>query len=125
MKIKILPAEGIHVVVAPYKAKTMSRGGIVLAINEDRERAGAQMGTVLSIGPSAWRNELYGFKPFMGWHWNGWKPWCKVGDKIFFKRYAGLEVCINDSPDLKDSEREFVRILNDEDVQGIFEEVGE
>ncbi len=118
-KIKVLPAEGIHVIIEPKKANKVSKGGLYLAVDENRERAGAQMGTVLSIGPSAWRNELYGYGL------EGWKPWCKVGDKVFFKRYAGLEVCINDSADLKDDDREYVRVLLDEDIQGTYEELEE
>ena len=116
-KIKVSPAEGIRVIVSVEKPKAVSKGGIVLAVNQKQERAGLQRGTVLSIGSAAWKNTLYGFGL------EGWKPWCKVGDKVFFKRYAGVEICINDSVDMKDEDREYVRVLSDDDIECTFEEI--
>lgn len=69
---------------------------------EKREEAGTQIGTVIQVGPTA-------FRAFDGSDPN-WKPWCKPGDRIIFARYAGKFV---DDPETK--ERFFV--INDEDVQ--------
>jgi co-chaperonin GroES (HSP10) len=69
---------------------------------EKREAAGTQVGTVISVGPTAWR-AFDGDDP-------NWQPWCKPGDRILFARYAGKIV---EDPETK--ERFFV--LNDEDVQ--------
>ena len=69
---------------------------------ERREAAGTQIGTVIQVGPTA-------FRAFDGNDPN-WKPWCKPGDRIIFARYAGKFV---EDPETK--ERFFV--INDEDVQ--------
>ena len=69
---------------------------------ERREEAGTQIGTVLQVGPTA-------FRAFDGNDPN-WRPWCQPGDRIIFARYAGKFV---EDPDTK--EKFFV--INDEDVQ--------
>lgn len=69
---------------------------------ERREEAGTQIGTVLQVGPTA-------FRAFDSNDPN-WKPWCAAGDRIIFARYAGKFV---EDPDTK--EKFFV--INDEDVQ--------
>jgi Co-chaperonin GroES (HSP10) len=69
---------------------------------EKREAAGTQIGTVIAVGPTAWR-AYDGNDP-------KWQPWCKAGDRIIFARYAGKWV---EDPETK--ERFFV--INDEDVQ--------
>lgn len=69
---------------------------------ERREEAGTQIGTVIQVGPTA-------FRAFDGNDPN-WQPWCKAGDRIIFARYAGKFV---EDPESK--ERFFV--INDEDVQ--------
>lgn len=51
------------------------------AEQEKREEVGTQIGTVVSIGPMAW-------KSFDGKDPN-WKPWFKVGERVMFARYAG------------------------------------
>jgi len=67
-----------------------------------REEAGTQVGTVIQVGPTA-------FRAFDGSDPN-WRPWCKPGDRIIFARYAGKFV---EDPDTK--EKFFV--INDEDMQ--------
>ena len=67
-----------------------------------REEAGTQIGTVVQVGPTA-------FRAFDGADPN-WQPWCKAGDRIIFARYSGKVV---EDPDTK--EKFFV--INDEDVQ--------
>jgi co-chaperonin GroES (HSP10) len=69
---------------------------------ERREEAATQIGTVIQVGPTA-------FRAFDGNDPN-WKPWCKPGDRVIFARYAGKFV---EDPYTK--ERFFV--INDEDVQ--------
>ena len=48
---------------------------------ERREEAATQIGTVIQVGPTA-------FRAFDGNDPN-WKPWCKPGDRVIFARYAG------------------------------------
>jgi co-chaperonin GroES (HSP10) len=69
---------------------------------EKREEAGTQVGTVIQVGPTAWR-AFDGNDP-------SWKPWCKAGDRIIFAKYAGKWI---EDPETK--EKFFV--INDEDVQ--------
>lgn len=69
---------------------------------EKLEEAGTQIGTVIQVGPTA-------FRAFDGNDPN-WAPWCKAGDRIIFARYAGKFV---EDPSTK--EKFFV--INDEDVQ--------
>lgn len=101
MKIK---AVGHRVVVIPDPVVEMSKGGIALAKDVKREAAGAQKGTVAEVGAMAWKNKLYGFGL------EGWEPWCKPGDRVYFARYAGKF--------FEDEETKVSYcILNDEDIQ--------
>jgi co-chaperonin GroES (HSP10) len=68
-----------------------------------RDAMGTDEGTVVAIGPSAWKHTDYGFGV-----WDDWKPWCKVGDKVTFGRYAGK---------LKEIDGIDYMVINDDDVQ--------
>lgn len=95
-------AVGHRVIVIPDPVEEVTKGGIVLAVDKKREEASAQKGTVHSVGPSAWKSELYGYgKP-------GWEPWCVSGDRIFFARYAGKI--------FRDGKQIYM-VINDDDVQ--------
>lgn len=98
-------AVGHRVIVQPDKVVVKSKGGIILQIDEKREQASAQKGTVMAVGDMAWKNAAYGFGI------EGWKPWCKPGDRVFFARYAGKQFRDDEHPD------EYFVILNDEDIQ--------
>jgi co-chaperonin GroES (HSP10) len=104
MTIKV-KAVGHRVIVKPDLVETKSKGGILLAVDEKREQAAAQRGTVVGVGEMAWKNTLYGYGL------EGWEPWCKVGDRVFFARYAGKS--------FRDKEEggELFTVLNDEDIQ--------
>lgn len=69
---------------------------------EKREEAATQVGTVIQVGPTA-------FRAFDGQDQN-WKPWCKPGDRIIFTRYSGKFV---EDPVTKEK----FMVINDEDVQ--------
>ena len=113
MKLK---ARGHRLLIKPDPVEKISAGGIVLSINEKQERQASQKGTVLGVGPMAWKNEAYGYGL------EGWEPWVKEGDRILFPRYGGKLVCINDTPTTPDEKREYVIIINDDDVQAQIEE---
>lgn len=70
--------------------------------NKDREDASVDVGVVVSIGATAWQNDSHGFT-----------PWCAVGDKIVFAKFAGKFI--------KDGDVNYC-ILNDEDVCAIIKE---
>ena len=99
MKIK---AVGHRVIVKPDAVEEVSKGGIVLAVDHKREIRAADKGTVVGIGSMAWKNDLYGYGK------DGWEPWCKEGDRVFFARYAGKG--------FKDGDTNYI-VLNDEDIQ--------
>ena len=46
-----------------------------------REKAGTETGTIIGIGPMAWR--AYDGEQ------KDWRPWAKVGDEVYFARHAG------------------------------------
>lgn len=84
---------------------SLKEGGfeVVMPVDlEKREAAGTQIGTVIQVGPTAWR-------AFDGNDAN-WQPWCKAGDRVIFTRYAGKFV---EDPVTK----ERFMVINDEDVQ--------
>ena len=95
---------GHRVLVKPHIQEELSDGGIFLAVGDTfkREQGATQIGTIVGIGPNAWLD----FKPG--------KPWAKLGDVIYYAKYAGKEIRVNDVV-------EYV-IINDEDVQCIINE---
>ena len=56
----------------------------------------------MKIGPTAWKD------------YKGGDPWCVVGDRVFFSKYAGASI--------EDGTEEGLVLLNDEDVQAILVE---
>lgn len=102
MKVKAI---GHRIIVKPDPVEETTSGGIILNVDFKRERAAAQKGTILDIGPLAWTNEvIFGKNP---------KPWCKIGDRVFFARYGGKELNLAK----EGLEPDFVMVLNDEDLQ--------
>ena len=106
-----LRAVGHRVIVRPDPIETKTSGGIILKVDEKREAAASQKGTVVMVGPMAWKNEVYGFGL------EGWEPWCKAGDRVFFAKYAGKFIRTSDNP----SDQDWVVVLNDEDIQAVIE----
>lgn len=70
---------------------------------EDRWFHGTSEGTVLQIGPMAWR------QPDLGWGREDWKPWVSVGDKVQFVDSAHRMVV---DPETKEK----LFVVNDVDV---------
>lgn len=91
----IVPA-GHRVLVKPLPLEKQSKGGILLAHDERKEKAQIR-GTVLAVGPNAW-------KAYDDGH-----AWAAVGDEVFYAQYGGY--LIRDPV----TDEEF-RLLNDEDV---------
>jgi len=67
-----------------------------------REKAATVVGEVISIGSMAWK-AFDGDNP-------DWKPWAKVGDIVYFAKYGGKFITID--------EEDYI-IVNDEDIQGV------
>ena len=79
--------------------------GFVMDVGETfkREKAATVVGKVVDIGPMAWK-AFDGDNP-------DWEPWAKIGDVVFFAKYGGKFITLN--------EEDYI-IVNDEDIQGIF-----
>jgi co-chaperonin GroES (HSP10) len=102
--MQVIPC-GHRIVVRPERLtdvdpvyKSANAAGIYLIDQAKKtEQAAVDKGTVVSIGPTA-------FKDFGG------EAWCKVGDKVAFAKYGGKFV---DDTTL---------ILNDEDIVCVIKE---
>lgn len=79
---------------------------LVYGANEKLEKAAQIEGTVVAVGPDAWK-AFRGIAPD-GRQVEG-RPWAKVGDRVYYARYAGHPLMDPETGD------EFT-ILNDEDI---------
>lgn len=70
----------------------------------ERDEHAVVEGTVVLIGHSAWR----AYDP----NWEGWKAWCKIGDKVLYAKFAG-------STHIDPEDGEEYRLLNDDDIKAI------
>lgn len=71
---------GSYVIVKPRPLEYMSSGGIVIPrLNEERDQGSVTDGTVVAIGPIAFKDEL---NP-------SGEPWYQVGDRVIFVKYGG------------------------------------
>ena len=93
---------GWRVLVAPKEIAEKSAGGIILNTDTSRERENMAntTGVVVAVGDGC-----YSSMPV---------PWCKVGDKVSFAKYAGLLY--------KGKDGKPYRMINDEDVTGTLDE---
>lgn len=99
MEVNIFP-QGYRVLVKTDEVEeTVGEAGIVIVEDKKIARASKFRGTVVAVGPLAFK----GFKEGNG------EPWCKVGDRIYYAQYAG-------KPLLDPITKEEYTILNDEDV---------
>ena len=90
--------------VAESHVKEGALKGFQFDVGDDfkRQKAGTTVGIIVSIGPMAWR-------AFDG-DSASWKPWAEIGDTVYFAKYGGKFITIDDEDYI---------IVNDEDVQGI------
>ncbi len=90
---------GWRLLIKPDPLEETTKSGIVLAVDERLHRSAINIGTITHIGPYAWKDYKEG------------EPWCKVGDRVLFSKYAGAMV--------EDGSNRGLVLLNDEDVQAI------
>jgi co-chaperonin GroES (HSP10) len=78
-----IEAVGHRVVVKPDPVEKKTKSGLIIQTDERLEKAATVIGTVVSIGPEAFRafNRSAGFKDYF--------PWVKPGDKVYYAKYAG------------------------------------
>lgn len=93
-------AVGHYILVRPKEYEKVSAGGIIIP-EQARDQAGIDEGTVLEIGPDAYKGEKFE------------SQWCEVGDKIAFPRYCGRHWPSVDEPEYY--------VMNDEDVLMVFD----
>ncbi len=92
-----LHVRGYRILVRPDVVETETASGIVITLDTKLEEAAQQLGKVVGIGHTAWKTSL------------GCEPWCAVGDRILFSKYAGRLI---DDP----ITGEQFMTINDEDV---------
>jgi len=107
-RLMVLPDKLEEVQALEKKHETLSKIGLVIHKPEGqlrRDAQGCDSGTIVAIGPMAWKHKD------MGYGDPDWAPWAKVGDKIIFGKYAGKLI-----PDPEDESVEYM-VINDDDVQ--------
>lgn len=104
-KPSIVPTGWVLLIRCDTIDKTTKSGLVIIPDSvRDLTNAAAETGIVCAIGPLAWKRH------------NG-EPWCNVGDRIFFGKYAGYVA--------KDPKTDVTyRLITDEDVMGVIPETG-
>ena len=89
---------GWRLLIKPQEVREVSEGGIILTteVTKDREQMGNTTGVVVAMG-----SQCYADEP---------APWCAVGDKVIFAKYAGLLYLGKDGFKY--------RMINDKDITG-------
>ena len=105
---------GHRVVVKPDKVEEKTESGIITMLDSQKklEQYGCIKGTIISIGPTAWkafdRHTIR--QPDGSDKVIGGEPWASVGDRVIYSKYGGIIVEVED---------EELTILNDEDVVAV------
>lgn len=101
----MIEAVGFRVVLRPDPIEEKTASGIFLAVDEKMEKGATVTGTVLHIGPEAFRsyNRAAGFTDYV--------PWVKPGDRVYYARYSGKWV-------VDETTKEELLVVNDEDIVG-------
>lgn len=107
-------AIGFRIIVEVERIEETTESGIVIGTSDqiDLAQRGCDIGKVVSIGDAAFRLARFGDK-----------AWCKVGDKIRFKQYAGHAFRQKDH--LGRSVGPYYQVINDDDVLSIVEEASD
>jgi chaperonin GroES len=100
--MQIFPA-GHKILVKPKPVEEKSKGGIILARDTERYAEATTEGTVLAIGPTAYKKVDDG------------TDWCKVGDRISYGKYAGAFIVD------EETNEKFV-VIHDVDVVAILKD---
>ena len=95
----ISPA-GHRVLVKVDEVEKVTKGGIIITDTiADRKQEAGIYGTVVAVGPTAWKA------------FDDGQPWAGVGDRVAFAKYGGFII--------EDTDEEQYRLLNDEDVVAV------
>lgn len=87
-KVKKIPEPlGSYVVVRPKDLEKKSKGGIIIARqDEERARGATTEGIVVAIGPLAFKDEM---NP-------SGLEWYRIGDRVIFVKYGGKFITYDD-----------------------------
>jgi chaperonin GroES len=109
--MKVKPV-GYRILVRPDPVEEVSKGGIIISVGEQKkmEQAAQVRGTVLALGELAYQESRE----------KGYEPWCKVGDKVTYQKWAGMRI-----PDREGNLRDDLLLLNDTDVTSVITEEDE
>jgi co-chaperonin GroES (HSP10) len=103
-EVLLVQPQGYRLLVAIYKTKEKTEGGIIkpdeLLAREDHAQT---LGYVVALGPDCFQDEK---------RWPSKIPLCKEGDYIMFRSYAGTRF------KLEGTDTEF-RLLNDDAVEAV------
>lgn len=111
---------GHRLLIKPDEVKEeVTDGGIVLideTIKADEQAT--VKGTVLAIGSTCWKDlgnrQIVIVKDNVTEVISDGKPWCKVGDKVYYQRYSGMRI-----PNELGKYRSDVLLLGDQDVTAL------
>lgn len=111
----MLKAIGYRVLIKPDEVETHTAGGIELVFDKKIEKIAIQTGTVVDIGPIAFKE--YVLKAGEPVFPRSDIDWIKVGDKVLFSKYGGKWVYdpVGFDP-LKADEADQYIIIDDSDV---------
>ena len=89
---------GWRILIKPLEIREATASGIILTTGaiRDREQMANTTGIVIAVGEGCYVEEA--------------APWCAVGDKVIFAKYAGLLYLGKDGNQY--------RIVNDKDITG-------
>ena len=104
----MLKPAGFAILIEPQKIEKDLRVSedsklVIPEFIKEKQRVECSTGTVLAIGPQAWKDLGTG------------EPWCNVGDKIMFSKYGG-KLYTNEAT------KEVFVMINDRDVIGVIDE---
>ena len=104
-------AIGFRIIVEIERIEEKTESGIVIGTADqiDTAQRGCDIGTVVSVGAAAFKLDRFGNT-----------AWCKPGDKIRFKQYAGH--AFREKDHLGRSLGPYYQVINDDDVLTIIEE---
>lgn len=98
---------GEKILVKPDIAVSQSAGGVLMPDDfKERMQLSTQSGVIVSIGDDAFTWNADRSRPF-----NGYKP--KIGDRVYYERYAGAIVNGDDGHDY--------RLIEDKQIGAIIE----
>jgi chaperonin GroES len=106
--VKIIPT-GNRILVKPDPVEEVSKGGIVLPLDQELYQQASQRGTLISQGEIAWKEFANGRFSQV------YAPYAEIGDRVVYKRYSGA--AIRDD----DTDEEFF-IMNDNDVIAVIKD---